>query len=201
MDEHNKHENDLGELHHEFDVFSHVHSFDDTAETGDSDKLQQTKQWQNGNSLSGNRIRDIIKRYRRHKINYEPSLEICPKDNLLVKHLVTTQWIVEGCLELDIYINTKNQINNRVEDHKFSGLHSDRLETDFQRDTEAVVNSKNDDENLEVNLFWMVDFKNTSFVDHDDLSVFLQVFIEIICTILNQELMTFLLLQTTHLVK
>lgn len=73
MNEHDKHKNDLGQFHHEFDVFSYVHSFNDTTKSRNSNQLEQTEQWQDGDALSGDSIRNVIKWHSCHKVNYESS--------------------------------------------------------------------------------------------------------------------------------
>ena len=200
MNEHDKHKNDLRQFHHEFDMLSHIHSFNDTTKSRNSDQLKQTEEWKDGDALSGDCIRNVIKWHCCHEVNYESSFQICPENYPLVKNFVAAEWVIKRCFELDININSEYQINDRVEDYELSCLHGHWLEADFQGNTEAVVNSKDDNKDFKVNLFRMVDFKNACFVNFNNFSMLLKILIKIIIAIFNQELVTLFLLKSSDLV-
>jgi hypothetical protein len=102
---------------------------------------------------------------------------------------------------LHVDINSEDEIDDGVDYDEFGGLHGNRLEANLKWDTETIVNSKDDNENLKVDLLWVIDLENTCLVNFHDFSEFLKVFIEIIFAIFDQEFVTLLLLEATNLIE
>ena len=131
VDIHDQEEDELRKLHHQLDVFFYVHSLDDPSESGHSDQLQETKKRQDLVFDSKYSISKRIERYSGKQVNEESSFDIVPEDLALVKDLISTKRVIVGRLKLHKDIDTKDEIDNRVEYQEALALHRHWLQADF----------------------------------------------------------------------
>ena len=177
MNEHDEEEDELRELHHQFDVLLHIHLLNDTTKSRHSDQLQQTEQGQDLVPLLGNEEGYVVEWNCRQDVYGKSSFEIFHGDCLLIKNFLACKWIVICRFELKGNINAKYDVNQGVDDQESTTFHSSRFEAYFKWNSEAVVDSQNDDEYFKVDLPWVIDSQDTLRIRHHFFSMLLYVLI------------------------